>query len=214
METIVINKDIIKIMLDRDEVEKYCPEDVFSKDGANAEAAIWQILDRVSEATGFSTEKSDFYIQIYPSKSGGCEMFVTRMSRSETSPTAVERSYKEDKDSMKYAYENEEKLIPFGGEACTPPKLKSPAGTFIYRFDNFETLLKVCREISLSSTVGRSEAYYDTLGGCCYLILENDSFHALEFGGQRRAKKEKYYIAEHCKPICSGAIEILKEYAV
>lgn len=219
VETIVINKDKIKIMLDSIDMEKYCPEDVFSNESDKAEAAIWQILDKVAETTDFDTEKSSFYVQIYPSKSGGCEMFITRIRIPEIG-TAVKgcqgsgKLQKEDTGGMKYIYENEENLMAYGNETCKAPKLKSPTGTFIYRFDDFETLLKVCREISLSSAGGESEAYYDAVDGCCYLILENDSYHALEFGGQRRAKKEKYYIAEHCKPICTGAVERLKSYAV
>ena len=219
METIVINKDKIKIMLDSDEMEEYCPEDDFSKKNAKAEEAIWKILDKVSDVTGFDTEKSSFYVQIYPSKSGGCEMFITRILIPEISTAAKccqdgAKLQKEDMSGMKYIYENEENLMPYEGETCKTPKLKSRTGMFIYRFDDFETLLKVCREISLSDAIGDSEAYYDTLEGCCYLILENDSYHALEFGGQRRAKKEKFYIAEHCKPICTGAVERLRSYAV
>ena len=81
--------------------------------------------------------------------------------------------------------------------------------------------MNVCREISISASsaphpeeVGVSEAYYDDSDGSCYLILENDSFQAPEFGGQRRAKKERYYIAEHCKSICRNAVETLGKYAV
>lgn len=242
METIIISSDKIKIMLSGDEMEKLCPPEILPEKGIGnmenteyikTEAAIWAILDTVSESAGFDTERDSFYVQIYPSKCGGCEMFITRIlipSDKLYSKGAVKRENRnatQDEEAaygMKYIYGNEKDVLALSKEKGAVPRQRRPAGTFIYRFESFETLLNVCREISLSANqsrlashpeeVGVSEAYYDDSDGSCYLILENDSFQAPEFGGERRAKKERCYIAEHCRSICQNAVETLGKYAV
>ena len=80
METVFINKDKLKIMLTCTEMAKYRIGDDFSRDKAEADLIIWDILDDAAVSTGFDTAKGSFYVQMYPSKDGGCELFVTRIA--------------------------------------------------------------------------------------------------------------------------------------
>lgn len=80
METIVIGEDRLKIMLSSEDLAKYRVEgkdlDVESE---RVRKALRAILDDVGLVTGFDTSPGRVYVQIYESRAGGCEMFVTRL---------------------------------------------------------------------------------------------------------------------------------------
>ena len=84
MELILINSEKLKIMMSRDDMAEYdisCE----SADYKNTETrrAFWSILDRAKKSTGFDAASDKIYIQMYPSKEGGCEMYVTKLGFSE-----------------------------------------------------------------------------------------------------------------------------------
>ncbi len=80
MELILINNCKLKIMLSPDDMKEYdlsCD----SVDYANTETrrAFWSILDEAKHRTGFDAASDRIYIQLYPSKSGGCELYITKL---------------------------------------------------------------------------------------------------------------------------------------
>ena len=81
MELILINEKKLKIMLTPEDMREY-EIDCESVDYARAETrrAFWSILDEAKHRTGFDAASERVYIQLYPSREGGCEMFVTRLS--------------------------------------------------------------------------------------------------------------------------------------
>ena len=80
MELIPINNSKLKIMLDESDMKEYNISD--EADCANGETrqAIRHILDRARDQIGFNTEGSEIFVQLYTSKRGGCELFVTKSS--------------------------------------------------------------------------------------------------------------------------------------
>ena len=90
MELILINNQKLKIMLSKDDMRDYdisCD----SVDYSNTETrrAFWSILDEAKHRTGFDAASARIYIQLYPSKSGGCELYVTKLSSSPTESCPV-----------------------------------------------------------------------------------------------------------------------------
>lgn len=81
MELILINDIKLKIMLS--------PEDMISYDLNNSNIdykntetrrAFWNILDEAKHKTGFDAASDRVYIQYYPIKNGGCEMYITKLT--------------------------------------------------------------------------------------------------------------------------------------
>jgi negative regulator of genetic competence, sporulation and motility len=81
MEMILISKSRLKVMLTREDMEDYdiCPDMTDTSDPISRKI-FWGILNEAKEKTGFDSEGHRIFVQMYPSRHGGCEMFVTRMS--------------------------------------------------------------------------------------------------------------------------------------
>jgi negative regulator of genetic competence, sporulation and motility len=80
MELILINDSKLKIMLSPDDMREYdisCDSVDYKK--TETRRAFWCILDDVKHKTGFDAASEKVYIQMYPSKEGGCEMYVTKL---------------------------------------------------------------------------------------------------------------------------------------
>ena len=80
MELLLISKDQLKVTLSAADMERYelRPEEL---DYGNTEtrSAFWSILDRAKHETGFDAASDRVLVQVYPSVSGGCELFVTKL---------------------------------------------------------------------------------------------------------------------------------------
>jgi len=55
----------------------------FDYDSTKGRRVIWELFDRAKEETGFDAAKEKVYIQLYPKKNGGCELFVTKIEDEE-----------------------------------------------------------------------------------------------------------------------------------
>lgn len=80
MELIRISERKLKVMLSPDDMAHYAIS-CESMDYENTETrrAFWDILDIAKHQTGFDAARDKIYIQVYPSRSGGCELYVTML---------------------------------------------------------------------------------------------------------------------------------------
>ena len=80
MEFILINENKIKVMLSACDLEEFEIE-AEELDYANTDTKrmLWDILSRAKHSTGFDTDGQRVLVQLYPSRHGGCEMFVTKI---------------------------------------------------------------------------------------------------------------------------------------
>ena len=80
MEWIRISQNKLKIMLSAQDTAHYAL-DCKKADGSDegSRAAFREILSDVQRETGFEAAEDKVYIQMYPSKEGGCELFVTKI---------------------------------------------------------------------------------------------------------------------------------------
>ena len=82
MELILINENKLKITLSRRDMKQYDLDcDTIDYDKTETRKAFWSILDEAKHKTGFDAAKQRVFIQLYPSKEGGCEMYVTKLSK-------------------------------------------------------------------------------------------------------------------------------------
>lgn len=201
MELILINSSKLKIMLTDDEMKKYeLDTDTIDYDTTSTRRAFWSILDDAKTRTGFDAASDRVFIQLYPSKKGGCEMYVTKLGE----------SCRALRDSRS----------PARGIQLVPAERHSDRGRFAaYAFEALDSLLCVCRRLLSRGWSGESEAYRDQPGrfflflaaggyGSC-TSLDELSFIS-EYGSQENADRLRLYISEYGTCICrENAIEQL-----
>ena len=77
MELILISNSKLKIMLSAEDMKKYNIE----CDGASAlRRGFKPVLERAHLDCGFDIDSGRLLVQVFPSRTGGCEMFVTRVA--------------------------------------------------------------------------------------------------------------------------------------
>ena len=184
MELIVINSSKLKIMLSDDDMKKYeLDAEAIDYDTTATRRAFWSILDDAKTETGFNAASDKLLIQLYPSKKGGCEMYVTKMEEAKQSPPR-----------------GHAKPLPrdllYGGHKRTEA----------YVFEALEHLLCVCRRLLSLGYEGESHAYRDHTGRfflllCryCYGASSYPDEYAFitEFGKAENVSRVKLYITEH-----------------
>ena len=89
-----IGESKLKIVASEEEMKTYKLENCTSGDGgASIRRSFWRILDMAKAEVGFDPAGDKLLIQFYPIKSGGCEIFVTKLGiLPESSARMVSRS--------------------------------------------------------------------------------------------------------------------------
>ena len=192
MELIMINDTKLKVMLDPSDMDDLSLNDIH-RDGTRR--ALTAILEAARKQCGFDTSHSRIFVQMYPCRRGGCELFVTKMSRrGETSMlrAGAERTITE--------YRKFE------------PEKRYHSGHVIYAFRELGYLLSTCACLLTSGYGGISSAWHDPAGDY-YLSLDRETFFAGEHFGRLCPSSMYYYINEHCRLICQDAVPILGNLA-
>ena len=80
MEVLRIGDNKLKVTLTGDDMAQYRLQcDTMDYDTTETRRAFWQILDEAKHKTGFDAGSGKIFVQVYASRDGGCEMFVTRV---------------------------------------------------------------------------------------------------------------------------------------
>lgn len=182
MELILIDDNKLKIMLSADDMKLYditC--ETIDYDDCFSRRAFRDILSEARERTGFDAGKNKVYVQVYPSKAGGCEMFVTKLTPGTD------------------------------GEYDCDTGAKKQTRKCIYRFDALGDMMKVCREMKNCGYERCSAAYADGGNGRYYLITDTEIPLFGEFYGRQCRMNSIHYINEHCRKLCDNAVTVLGE---
>ena len=99
MEFLLIGESKLKIVVNEEEmIANNLENPTDNKAGGRLRRAIWRVLDMAKVEVGFDPAGDKVLIQFYPIKSGGCEIFVTKLGiLPESSARLVSKS---DKISM------------------------------------------------------------------------------------------------------------------
>ena len=143
----MIGESKLKIVASEDEMKKYNLNSPTSDSGGQVlRRAFWRVLDKAKSEVGFDPAGDKVLIQFYPIKSGGCEIFVTKLGiLPESSARLVSRSSKIEVLSRSQGF---------------------------YAFDSLDDLRKLCRTISITSRefYPSSDVYFDN--GRYFLAIE------------------------------------------
>ncbi|MCL2212401.1 MAG: adaptor protein MecA [Oscillospiraceae bacterium] len=217
MELLLISDSKLKVMLSPRDMAQYeltCEN--IDYDNTETRRAFWNILNEAKHQTGFDAAADRVFIQVYPSKGGGCEIFVTKIdvgakggrSPKNESATLAEKKVKSEKPSVKSTSVSRRKLT------------KS-----VFRFDDMGAMLSACYHLENFNSFVSSSAFASKGSKHCYLSLEweeeqGDIYEnnrrkmrfapAMEYGEQLAEKSSLAYIHEHCQCISPyNAIEAL-----
>ncbi len=207
MELILISDTKLKIMLSESDMKEYNIGKEADCAESNTRHAIRSLLDRVKDITGFDTDGEEIFIQLYTSKGGGCELFITKCREEVSAASQKERlekakspeTKKEFSKAQKHSLENtdgkrspakistDQKNAFCGGIekdselSCKYSDKKSSkqytSGRISYSFPSLRELCKVCRVLSDSKIHINSMAFGDDRGKY-YLLLNDPSLSA------------------------------------
>lgn len=221
MELIVISPTKLKIMLTEPDMRRYdLPADltneIADRPQERTRQALRKLFAQAHQETGFETEGARLLVQLYASRAGGCEIFVTRLGDTEeeelsTSEQALlERVFRQDAEKAT-------------DEA--PPVAHLPATTAtrtaVLRLEGLDSLLAVCRRLSEQGYGRESSAYIlDNGEYCLFLAIPDTAFFRLplayafltEYGREGDPATLSAYLSEHGQVLCAeGAVERLGE---
>jgi len=196
MELILINNSKLKIMLTSEDMAKFDLDcNSASYDNTETRRAFWSILDEAKHRTGFDAASDRVLVQLYPSKSGGCEMYITKVGLLCT-----------ENDNC----DNQAFFISPSNESATSKNL-----AFIFK--GIGLMIAACRLVIHSEYIEDSSAWIDE-NGLCYLFTHtskktNSSYFMgimSEFGIKSENTDTFTYIKEHGRQFCThNAIETL-----
>ncbi len=207
MELLRISDSKLKVMLSREDLASFelRAEDL---DYTNTETKrmFWDILNRAKRTLGFDTDGARVLVQLYPSRAGECEMFITRLG-------AVCRSCGEGNEADELPI----KPLLHYKPSHHPAHGKGKPGAF--GFEEMEWMIIVCRRLCGIGYSGESEAYIgdngkyylflDGLDPTGYIPLDEYSF-IVEYGSSENVEALRGFLGEHGKAICpKNAVEQL-----
>lgn len=198
MEYIIINDSKLKVILDKEDFDTLdISVEELDYTNPDAKSAFENIFEHAKEELGFDTSGYRILLQLFPSKDGGCELFITKLG--------------------KLSSQKEEELRAF-----KQPKKETDSIKKAYSFDSLSSLLSVCKILSSNKNAPESSAFFDK-DGKWYLLLSidgdfdedelriiSDLTFITEYGSRENANSLSLYLGEYGKEICEkNAIETL-----
>ena len=197
MELIRISDRKLKIMLTATDMSHFeMDAERLGEDSEQMRRSFRLLMREVRRKISFDLDDRRISVQYFPSREGGCEMFVSSLPQSEDKKKAV-------------------------AAAETPQK---PAGTqrfhreSAYRMKEMQDLLRACERLRAAHFRGDSRAYRDDRGGYLLLVgvVSPSPFHLpeevsflSEYGELCNLSQMKIYIREHASLISEHAMEDL-----
>ena len=199
MEFILISDSKIKVMLTAKDLARFELE-ADDLDYANTETKrmFWDVLSRAKRRTGFDTDGERVVVQLYPSKEGGCEIFVTKIG-------SIYHS-----ESDEDAYDTPRTALT---EIALKKKKEPPKKKYIptvISFDELRDMIALCRALYRVGYSSESRAYLSE-GRRFYLVLSDKQGEASlhdkypfisEFGEEESGESSQHFLSEHASLIC------------
>ncbi len=82
MEFILISEEKLKIILSKEEMTEFemSPDD-FDYSKISTKHILWSVLNKAHNETGFDADKCKLFVQVYASKDGGCEIYISKIRK-------------------------------------------------------------------------------------------------------------------------------------
>ena len=199
MELIKISNSKLKIMLTPSDMSHFALNvESFGTDGKKTHHAVRLLLDELRDQIGFDADDQHLSVQFFPSREGGCEMFISNLYE-----------YEPCKDTDGGSMKASNKEAPLLG--LQKRQNECFLRDFAYRFDSLDHLLMVCRRLLAIGYICESSAFRDhtsryylllsALSASPFSIPDEIGF-IVEYGSIENPSAAKLYLCEHGKPIC------------
>ena len=225
MELIVISESKLKIMLTAPDMRHYelSPDCVEAGD-EGMRRAIRHIFHDAREEIGFNTEGERLLVQLYTSREGGCEIFVTKLGPSENMQSCGEDLWEDEAERALLSRILQSDDEPTDAEPIRPilpisSYIKTRKITVV--IDTLGDLLALCHRLFLNGVSG-GEAYIERAPHLerFYLCVDIPSTSRLrlpakfaylhEYGQLLDSSDAILYLSEHATPLCAvEAIRVL-----
>ena len=207
MELIRISDQKLKIMLTPSDMTQYeLNADSIGADNGQMHRAFRLLLEEVRRQIGVAFDDRRISVQFFPSREGGCEMFVSSM--------------------LPGGGEERKRLPVRAGSALAVAGGKGSGGfrrEGAYRFDALQTLLCACHRLQGIGYIGESAAYRDehnayylllrTRAASPFTVPEERAF-LTEYGRMENPAMLRLYFREHgvllCAPDAVDRLGVLK----
>ena len=186
MELILINDDKLKIMLSREDMQKYNIDGDADYSKLSTRCAIKDLLSEAKQMVGFSTDGESYLVQLFTSRTGGCEIFVTKGEGEVQPAIAVPEPQRRTYMSV-YSFDSLAPLLAVCRRLSNMPQ--SPEGR-VYR-DIYGIYYLCLAHTDLSP----------------YTRLSPFTF-ILEYGKRESSEKFDGYISEYGSFVCNNAVEV------
>lgn len=172
------------------------------EDSEQMRRSFRQLMREVRRKIAFDLDDRRISVQYFPSRGGGCEMFV-----SSTLPG-----------------EDRRRALTAAPQAGLPAQVKARAyrRESVYRMRELGDLLKACLRLRAMNFSGESSAYRDDRGGYLLflalvtsspLTLPDEIAFLTEYGDLCNPTQAKVYIHEHASLISTHAVDQLSALA-
>ncbi len=193
MELIRISEGKLKIMLTPTDMRQFeLSTDNFYDDSEKMHRSFRLLLDEVRRQSGFEADDHRISVQYFPSREGGCEMFISNLSNDRERATCA--------------------LTPAQGMQPSTRTRGSFCRSFAYRFEGMNDLLSVCRRLLPMDYISASSAWRDDAGRY-YLFINTfasspfatpeELYFIVEYGHLENAAQLRLYLAEHGAVVCA-----------
>ena len=212
MELIRISNQKLKIMLTPTDMMHFdLNSDTFTDDSARMHRAFRHLLEEVRKQTDFDADDTHLSVQYFPSREGGCEMFISQLT------AEVPKEHRNFPISLPPPSEEKTHLKP----------IRYQGGSFqrecAYRFETLDRLLLVCKRLCNFGFICTSAAYKDdreyyflflTLPTRSPFSTPEELDFIVEYGNIENASILRLYIREHAQIICENdALQQLSKLA-
>ena len=194
LEMNLICEDKLKVLLTPFDMMKYeltC--EMLDYENTETRKAIWSILDCAKHETGFDAAVGKIRIEVYPEKSGGCAIYITKIKKS--------------------GFPSPDEMNEANGKAWE---------SAVFQFEDSGSLANVCRFLAHKGYQAESDAYYETLAdgkrrfflcireaadtrSCKRTKYLRENLFIGEFGIRLQCEEAPLYLREHCAPLCLGS---------
>lgn len=198
MELIRISNRKLKLMLTPTDMSHFdLDTDVLGEDISKTHHAFHLLLSELKTKIGFDADDRHISVQYFPSREGGCEMFISNLQETDDVGGDDMTMKTQDKSSLPLR------------------ALKKPTDCFwrdfAYRFEALDDLLSVCKRLHQIGYICESSAHRDerkryylflsALSASPFSIPDEIGF-IVEYGSLENASTLKIYIREHGTAIC------------
>ena len=177
--------------------------DRLGEDSEQMRRSFRLLMREVRRKIAFDLDDRRVSVQYFPSREGGCEMFVSSLPQNEDKKRSLA-------------------AVPAAPLPAKPQKAQSFRRESAYRMKEIGDLLRACERLRASRFCGESRAYRDRRGGYFLLVgfvsaspvrfPEEISFLS-EYGELCNLTQIRIYIREHASLISERAVEELASLA-